>query len=335
MKTFRTLLTVGLLSAACPAALFPQNSTIYVSVLSTKLFVVGAANPQTGLYYKGTSPDTLWQHIGPANIRAFGLAVYTPSKGSLLYIASGNGVHKSSDGGKSWKITTGWQITEALCAAIGQSDPNFILCATPYGVYRTEDGGSTWKECTKGINQKFTSSVIIDHANPNLIYCSTEDGVYQSKNRGDSWERLGLNVGGVRIVAQHPRDPAILIVGTDDNGIYITRNGGKYWEKSEAGLDHQTFYAVAFDPTNPDVVYAGGYITGVYKSTDGGKSWVRKNDGLTNLNVHAIAVDPTNGNRVIVGTQFGGVFQSDDAGTTWHNIGLSGSQVWTVSVQPF
>ena len=318
-----------------PARLQSQESTLYVSVLSTKLFVVGAANPETGVFYKRTTDDTVWQRTGPKNIRDFGLAVHTPSKGQMICIAAGNGLHRTTDGGKTWKIATGWEVTEVNGVVLDASNPDIIFCTTPYGVFRTLDGGSTWNECNKGIRQAFASCIIIDHADPKTLYCSTEDGVYRSSDRGSSWNRTGLNVGGVRVVVQHPKDPNILLAGTDEYGIYMTRNGGKYWEKCAAGLDHSTFYAIVFDPHNPEVLYAGGYVTGVYKSTDGGQSWKRTNNGLTNLNIHSLAVDPTNSNRVYAGTLWSGVFRSLDGGASWRSAGLSGSQVWTMSVQPF
>jgi photosystem II stability/assembly factor-like uncharacterized protein len=190
-------------------------------------------------------------------------------------------------------------------------------------------------ERNAGLQGKFTSAVIIDHSNSNILYCSTEDGVYRSDDGASTWRRSGLSVGGIRVIAQHPSDARVLAAGTEDHGIYITRNGGKYWEKCEAGLDHATFYTIAFNPGNPQTLYAGGYVTGVYKSTDGGVSWMRTNSGLTNLNVHSIAVDPTVSDRVYAATQWGGVFRSDDAGESWHNVGLNGSQVWTITVQPF
>jgi photosystem II stability/assembly factor-like uncharacterized protein len=218
---------------------------------------------------------------------------------------------------------------------IDKDDPHLIFCTTPYGVFKTLDGGATWVECNNGIKQLFTSSILMDHSNSSTLYCSTEDGVYRSEDRGNSWKRTGLTVGGVRVVVQHPKDSNTLFAGTDNNGIYVTHNGGKYWEKCAAGLDHSTFYAIVFDPNNPQILYAGGYVTGVYKSTDGGQSWKRINDGLTNLNIHSLAVDPTNSNRVYAGTLWSGVFRSLDGGASWHSAGLTGSQVWTITVQPF
>lgn len=332
-RSFLLALTLGY-RLGSPEVL-AQESTVYATVVSTKLFVVGAPNPRTGLFYQRASNDTTWGHMGADNIRAFGVAVYAPSRGQLICIASGNGIHKTTDGGKRWKITTGWQITEVLWVTIDPRDPEKIFCATPYGVFRTTNGGASWEEKNNGLKAKFTSSVIIDHADSHTLYCSTEDGVYRSSDGANTWRRTGLSVGGARIVVQHPSDASILFAGTDDYGIYRTRNGGTYWEKCEAGLDHSTFYTIAFDPKNPQTMFAGGYVTGVYKSADGGQSWRPMNEGLTTLNVHSIAVDPTDSNRVYAATLWGGVYRSDDGGTTWHQAGLSGSQVWTITVQPF
>jgi len=312
-----------------------QHSTVYASVVSTKLFVVGAANPATGLFYQRSSDDTTWEHTGADNIRAFGVALHAPSRGQTICVASGNGVHRTTDGGRSWKIATGWQITEVMWVTIDPKNPSIIFCATPYGVFGTTDGGSRWEEKNSGLRAKFTSSIIIDHSDSNILYCSTEDGVYRSEDGANTWKRTGLSVGGVRIVVQHPRDGNILFAGTDDYGIYRTRNGGKWWEKCEAGLDHSTFYTIVFDPNHPNTMYAGGYVTGVYKSVDGGQSWRRVNEGLTTLNVHSIAVDPIDSNRVYAATMWGGVYRSNDGGSTWQHAGLSGSEVWTIIVQPF
>jgi photosystem II stability/assembly factor-like uncharacterized protein len=312
-----------------------QESTIYASVVVTRGFVVGGKNPGTGLFYQRPSDDTTWHHTGSNNTRAFGLAVHTPARGQLLYMAAGNGVHETADGGKTWKITTGWEITEALWVSIDPRDSQTVYTATAYGIYKTSDGGATWKPMNTGLTSTFTSSVIVDHANSNVLYGSTEDGACSSADGAQTWQKLALHVKNIRVIAQHPRDPQFLAVGTENNGIYISRNGGKVWTRSEAGLDHATFYTIAFDPTHPEIMYAGGYVTGVYKSADGGRSWKRSMDGLMNLNIHSIAVDPANSNRVYAGTILGGVFRSDDGGATWRQAGLSGSQVWTISIQPF
>ena len=97
--TTRILRTLFLLPGLALAQ--AQQPTVYVSVVATKLFVVGAANPKTGVFYQRPADDTTWQHTGAVNIRAFGVAVPAEDHGRTILIASGNGVHRSTDGGAS------------------------------------------------------------------------------------------------------------------------------------------------------------------------------------------------------------------------------------------
>lgn len=330
----RIILACGVLGALCVVQARSQQSTVYVTVVSTKVYVVGAANAPTGLFYQKAGSDTTWSHTGPVNIRNFAGAVYPPAGGKVMYIGAGNGVHQTTDGGKQWKVTTGWPVTEVLWVSPHPSRPEVVYCATPYGIFKTTDGCRTWKEKNIGLSSLFTQCVIIDRRHPDTLYCASEDGAYASYNGGESWQRLGLSVGGVRVIVQHPTDPGVLFVGTEEFGIHSSRNGGKWWDRSEAGVDHTTFYTIAFDPNKPDVMYAGGYTTGIYKSMDGGKSWARKNDGLEYLNIHGIAVDPTNSERVYAATIWGGVYRSDNGGGRWRAAGLTGSEVWNVFIQP-
>ncbi len=317
-----------------PAGVVAQESTVYCSVVATKLFVVGAANPRTGLHFQHPSADTVWQHTGPNNIRAFGLAIQPGSDQRVLYIASGNGLHKSTDAGLTWKITTGWNITEVLGVSPDPLNPDRVYIATPYGVFRTTDGCRSWTECNRGLGSTFVSQVLASPFADRTVYCVTEDGAYVSRDGAETWERMGLSVGNVRTIAQHPRDPRILAVGTENHGIYMSTNGGRWWTRREAGVDHLTFYAVAFDPNAPDTMYAGGYVTGIYKSTDAGQTWKRANTGLNVLTFHTIAVDPRQSQRVYAGAYWGGVYRSENGGGTWTPLGPPDSQVWTISIQP-
>jgi hypothetical protein len=330
----RNILIGAVLSSLLSVQAFSQKSTVYAAVVSTKVFVVGAANSPTGLFYQQTGSDTTWNHTGPVNIRDFAAAAYGPSNGKILYIGAGNGVHQTTDGGNHWKITTSWRTTEVLWVEPDPAHSDVVYCATPYGIFKTMDGCKSWQEMNKGLKALFTQCVIVDHANPATLYCATEDGAYASYNGGELWQRLGLSVGGVRVIAQHPKDPRVLFAGTEDFGIYVSRNGGAWWDRSEAGVEHPTFYTIVFDPIRPDIMYAGGYTTGIYKSVDGGRSWARKNAGLQHLNIHGIAVDPVNSDRVYLATIWGGVYRSDNGGELWHSAGLAGSEVWNVFIQP-
>jgi photosystem II stability/assembly factor-like uncharacterized protein len=335
MNPAKTLGVVIVLAALAPHDLAAQGqeATVFAPVTATHLFVVGAANPQTGVFVQHPGDDTVWSHTGAKTIRAFGIALGPGSHGRVLYIAAGNGVHLSRDGGRTWKITTGWRITEVMCVAPDPLDTNTAYCSTPYGIFKTGDGCASWQEMNNGLTSLFTPSLIV--GKEGRLYCVTEDGLFSSSDGARRWVRMGLSVSGTRVLAQSPTDPSFLIAGTENYGLYLSHDGGTIWTRSESGVDHMTFYAVAFDPVNTDIVYAGGYVTGVYKSVDGAKSWKRMNDGLGNLNVHAIAVDPTDHNRVYAATLWGGVYSSTDGGANWKSAGLRGAQVWNIVINTF
>ena len=329
------LLTLILLVSALSHIAQAQQSTVYLSVLTNKQFISGAANPHTGLFIQHPADDTNWTHVGPINTRNFQAAVGPGSKGKTLYMATGPGVLKSVDSGKSWLYTTDWKITEVLWVTPDPENDSIVYCATAYGIFKSVDGCSTWKEMNHGLGSTFVQCVIADQHQRNRLYCAADDGAYVTDDGAANWRKLGLNVGGVHFIVQHPADPKKLAVATEDHGLYFTDNGGATWDKSESGIEHSTFFTIAYDPVNPDNIYAGGYMTGVYKSSDGGKSWKWMCNGLQFPKVHAIAVDPTNNNRVYAGTLWGGVYRSDDGGASWRNVGHMGSQVYYLTILPF
>ena len=316
-------------------ALYSQKPTVYVATLSTGHYHTGMVIPLSALFFKNVDGDTAWEYMGRPNNRIFHFDLHEKSKGKYIAMATHTGIHQSFDFGKTWKVTTGWRITEANCVKFDPRDQKIIYCSSPYGFYKSVDNGKTWQKHIKGLNSidaQFVSSFIIDIKNPDVLYASTEDVVYKSIDAGLSWQKLGLRVRHIRVIVQHPQKPEILVAGTEDNGIYFSYDGGKTWQKNDTGILGSAFYTIAFDPSNPDIVYAGGFQTGVYKSTDGGKKWKQHFKGLDLLDIHAIAVDPNNSNRVFAGTMGKGVYQSDDGGKTWRFIGIDNGFVYDIKI---
>jgi photosystem II stability/assembly factor-like uncharacterized protein len=97
---------------------------------------------------------------------SIGALAIAPSDPNIIYAGSGeglqrpdlsvgNGIYKSTDGGKSWRhlgLRDGQQIPAIL---VDPSDPNRVFVAVlghPYGpnpergVFRSTDGGETWRK---------------------------------------------------------------------------------------------------------------------------------------------------------------------------------------------
>ena len=76
----------------------------------------------------------------------------------------------------------------------------------------------------------------------------------------------------VLAVGADPREPARLLVGTND-GLFRSEDGGKTWEEAVLPVPAEQAGAIAFDPARAGVVYVAFRSAGVWRSTDGGYVW--------------------------------------------------------------
>lgn len=306
-----------------------KTNQLFVVTRSTKKFRIGSQeNPTVGLF-STSDRGKHWRHYGWQYFKCFSVAI---AEKQIFYLACGNGVFKSNDGGQSWAITTGENITECLKVAIDPGNPDHVYAATAYGIFKTTDGGRTWQEKNRGLTSTFTPTVIIDRANPRRLFCATEAGIHRSDDGAEQWQPIALLGLGIRTMVQHPEQHNYLMAGTEDDGVFISQDHGKTWQQKITGLTHKTIYALTFAPQNPKILYAGTFQGGIYKSTDGGDSWLPVNNNLGNLDLHALVVDPADERTVYAGTLNDGVWLSEDAGGSWRFIGLETSQVWDMVV---
>jgi photosystem II stability/assembly factor-like uncharacterized protein len=327
---FALMLSLAFAFVTRPA--ISQDVVQLASVISAGTYIVGGPNMQSGLYARWSDTDTGWTHLGPDKLRANGHAIH-PSRPEIMYIAAGNGIHRTMDRGRTWKIVTGWEITEALGIVVDPVQPDNLYIATAYGVHCSRDAGETWTGCSDGLPfPPFVSAVIVDQAEHRTLYCAAETGAYRSTDAGAHWRRMPLSVQRIRCLAQSPANPSLLMAGTEDDGVYASRNGGATWTKCEAGLLATTVYSIAMHPTDQRIAYAGGYASGIYKSTDGGSTWKHPSQGFCTEHVHSIAVHPLRPDTVYAATLSGGVFRSVDAGVTWQRSGLDNGQLWKISL---
>ncbi len=264
-------------------------------------------------------------------------------------VGYGDGVYKSTDGGRSWQ-NMGLKTSEHIGNIVvdpRNSDVVYVAAQGPLwnaggerGLYKTTDGGETWTEVLgediidvhTGVNE-----VHMDPRNPDVLYVATwqrrrkvwtqimggpGSGVYKSIDGGESWTHIqqGLPGGDLgRIgLAVSPVDPDVVyaIVETaDGGGFYRSRNRGASWQKmsdeATIGLYYQEIFA---DPHDVDRVYV--MDTYAKKTEDGGKSFDYLNTRNKHVDNHALWIDPQTPEHYIMGCD-GGLYETWDNADTW------------------
>jgi hypothetical protein len=312
------------------------EETIYAAVLSTRRHTLAGQNPTVGVFYSRDGGVT-WQHTGWRQGRTFAVMAPAGGQGDTLLTASGNGVHRTMDGGGFWRITTGREVTEVQDITINPARPEEVYAATPYGIFRTGDLGETWEKRSAGLTSLFVASIRIDRTRPERVFAGTEDGLFVSDDSGRTWRFAGIK-DPIRSIRQSPTDPGRWLLGLHNSGIAVSTDGGASWRYAAGALADRSIYQAEFDPVNSDVMYAGGWQTGVYRSTDFGNTWrsLTPSWDEASLNVHSIAVSRRYPGRILAGTMGGGMYVSRDGGASWSPVVpdiFEASQVWDLYVE--
>lgn len=290
--------------------------TLYAAVLETRGYVVGSANAASGLHrFDGVET---WTHLGWQNVRAFGV---TNAPDGTLYLAAGNGVFRSLDGGASWRITTGWRITEVLDVVVDPFDATTIYAATSYGVWRSPDRGDTWAKASDGIPEPtatYTPTLVADQRQHRRLIVGSEEGLFETTDGAQTWTPLGPREIGIRDLQQSTAAPDTWLAGTEEAGILFSHDNGASWQIANNGSG--AIYAVALDPNNPHNMAAGGYQTGLLLSEDTGTHWKRVS--IDAPSIQSLSFDPDVPSRLWIGTIEQGVFYRDKSDPNWTNAGL-------------
>ncbi len=132
-------------------------------------------------------------------------------------------------------------------------------------------------------------------------------------------------------IAAHPGIPDRILVGTIEEGVHRSQDGGDTWERvgRQRIDDHVT--ALASDPSEPERFYVGTEPSRVSVTTDGGDAWHHL-EGLSDLpsatswafpprpsthHVRWIEVAPQDPAHLYVAIEAGALVRSFDGGETW------------------
>lgn len=170
-----------------------------------------------------------------------------------------------------------------------------------------------------------------------------DGGIFKSTDKGDSWaQKVAIattggdtkSIGGVSVasILQDPSDSKALYIGSTENGMFYTYDGGESW-KQPVQLSRGRVPSVAVSPDNKCVVYAAT-ANKVLKSVDCSRTWeVPYVDSRTEREVTVVVVDHFNPNIVWIGNDLGEVLRSTDAGASWQPVTALKSKVMRIAMR--
>ena len=303
---------------------------LYATVFLVRGSVVGSKAGQFGPFLR--LQDTLWQRLSLSDVYSFRFGYFDNGMTRRLYLAAGNGLHRSTDGGATWRILTGWQSMEVLSVLPDPADSALIYVATPWGVFRSTDDGTTWQERMQGMRRWFVRDIQVDARSSGSLLAVAEDDIYRSNDRGEHWTPFGLARGHMLAMLQHPVKHDLMFAGVEEGGILRSTDGGQRWVET-SGLAGTSVYTLTGSPDGSEL-YAAGWETGLWRSVDDGATWSKVWDAPGIEAIFSLLVDPRDPAHLFVGTDGNGLFESFDHAVHWQWAGLRGGKIKHIVMYP-
>ena len=234
-----------------------------------------------------------WTSVGPSNIGGLTRAlVINPQDPNIMYAgASGGGVWKSTNAGKSWAPTTDFLVTDSIQSlAIDPKDPNTLYAGTGdniggsvgirgRGIFKTTDAGVTWTllpNTSGDPNFFYNYTLVISPNDSNRIYAGTSTGVWMTIDGGATWtqslQRVAPNTGCEELAIRTDQSTDYLFAACGRFAVPTTtvfRNidgsGGARWE-SVLAMTGMGRTSLAIAPSQQNIVYA--LVTDAKPSSD-------------------------------------------------------------------
>jgi photosystem II stability/assembly factor-like uncharacterized protein len=245
---------------------------------------------------------------------------------TLINGGPGSGIHKSTDGGATWRqLSSG--LPSGDLGRIGMSvspvNPDVVYAVVEAatrersGLYRSENGGENWSRQGDYLSgsPQYYQEIFADPHKLDRVYSMdvrfmvSEDGGATFTGVGERWKHVDNHALWI-----DPDDPEHLLVGCD-GGLYETFDRGASY-RFFANLPLTQFYRVALSNDEPFYYVYGGTQD---NNTQGGPSRTDNNHGIRNSDWFitrggdgfGTAVDPENPNIIYSESQHGGVVRYD------------------------
>jgi photosystem II stability/assembly factor-like uncharacterized protein len=329
-----------------------------------------------GGLWKTTDGGQTWKPVTDGKLRSssVGAVAVAESNPDVVYVGmgetclrgnimQGDGVYKTTDGGKTW-THVGLAETQAIAKIrVDPRNPDVVYAAAfghpagrnpERGVFKSTDGGKTWRRVLYRDDKTGAIDLSLDAKNPDVLYAAMWEayritwqmssggpgsGLFKSTDGGEHWTEITRNPGlpkGVvgRIgVSVSPADGrrVYAIVEHPSGGVFRSDDAGATWRRTndERKLRQRAFYYthIAADPQVKDRVYV--LNVSFFRSDDGGVKFDSTLD-VPHGDNHDLWIAGNDNQRMIEGNDGGGTV-SVNGGKTWTGEAYPTAQLYHVA----
>ncbi|MGZ3627323.1 MAG: WD40/YVTN/BNR-like repeat-containing protein [Ktedonobacteraceae bacterium] len=317
-----------------------------------------------GGVWKTTDGGLIWENVSDGFFKraSVGAIVVSNSDPNVVYVgmgettirgnvSHGDGVYKSTDGGRTW-THLGLENTRNIAKiCIHPQNPDLVYVAAmghahgpnpERGVYRSSDGGKTWQHILFKSDRSGANDLTLDPNNPRIVYVTFWEAerkpytlisggegcsIFKSLDGGETWAELTRNpglpkgiLGKIGLAVSPAKENRVwAIIDAEDGAIFLSDDGGENWERRSEDRNlrarpwyYQHMYA---DPQDPETIWV--LNVQAWKSVDGGRTFFEVY--IPHGDHHDLWIDPQNPQRLIQGND-GGACISFNGGNSWSTI---------------
>ncbi len=311
-----------------------QITALAINPQNNKILFAGTEG--NGLF-KGTHYGESWEHSQKGLSASWTTSLLVHRNTPNLFFASlyGGGVVKSADGGKTWEeFNQNLQDRYINKLVFDPVNPNLLYALTDKkGLFRCDLTQSPcWQPTGDNLPSAATNLPTFGMEQPFVSWQSLVEPVDEVLDDYASFAPEG-KVAALLRMRFSLSNPGFVYMGTKDEGVYRSYDGGSTWEK--AGLSGKTIWDLAVDAQTPSHVFAAanqGTNGGIWETMDGGAHWNKhENTGFDGLSVFSLSLVPTDTHGLLAGTAEGIYRLTNGA---WQSIGLTDKKVTAIAVSP-
>ena len=316
---------------AAPAKAKPGRWTrIGPDAASVTVLAAAPSRPTTvyaGLQVGGVFRSTdggrtwVWASKGLAPIYAVRGMAIDPTAPRTVFITGPLGLHKTTNGGESWK-----HVASSIRSVAVHPRNGRIVYALPWDgpIRRSTNGGATWTELPSG-SPRDAHLLRFDPLRPETLYVAALDGtsLFKSADGGRTWTEIGrgltpeLDIRELEVDPLSPRTLYASLSTTDpDRDLFKSVDGGETWAPIRHGLGELPFTLAGVTAGAGRTAVFGIMDRHLYRSLNGGLSWSAVDTGLPGSPAW-FGERVVSASGALLAPTSEGIFRSADGGSAW------------------